>query len=471
MSHDIVIRVPAYESLQPPPTVVRRCAIYARVSVSSNAAGLSSLQAQVQACEAYIQAQRAMGWELVAPAYVDDGFSGRNLERPALRQLMQDLQSDKFDAVVVQRLDRLCRSVRDICDLLPTFSITHTALVSTTQALDSETPVGRLTLHLLTTFSEFEREMVGERIRDKFAITRASGKWQRNGIPLGYVLNDQQELQIDNKEAAVARDIFERFLNSVSMPTLIEELNALGYRTKAHVSRNGNLHGGKPFDRNTLNQLLRNRAYIGEVFFQNEWHPGQHEPIVSRDLWDRVQSIRSKRARRSGVPNSTIDLVGFPLGGRVYWHDGRAYTVFASSLRKGRRYCYYKAPPRSDDNATTPVTISTANMHMLVIDYLRACFKDPQPWLDDLSDEWRCRPEFEPTHVKSSLQKMDSVWHLFLEPLVAEWIIQLVDRVVVYPNQVQIVLSVGGLSELLQVLKSDTVSPQKAPRKATKTPK
>lgn len=191
MSHDIVIRVPANDPLQPQPIVVRRCAIYARVSVSSNAAGLSSLQAQVQACEAYILAQRTKGWELVLPAYIDDGFSGSNLERPAMLQLMQDLRIGKFDAVVVQRLDRLSRSVRDICNVLTMFSSNHTSLVSITQALDSETPVGRLTLHLLTTFSQFEREMVGERIRDKFAITRASGKWQRNGIPLGYVLIHQ----------------------------------------------------------------------------------------------------------------------------------------------------------------------------------------------------------------------------------------------------------------------------------------
>jgi hypothetical protein len=155
----------------------------------------------------------------------------------------------------------------------------------------------------------------------------------------------------------------------------------------------------------------------------------------------------------------------------VFWNDGRTYTVFESSLRNGRRYRYYKAPPRNDDNDTTPVTISTANMHKLVVNHLRSGFKDPQPWLDDLSADWKCRPEFEPTHVKNSLHKMDSVWHLFLEPLVAEWIIKLVDRVVVYPNQVQIVLSVEGLSELLQVLKSDTVSPREAPSKATKTPK
>ena len=287
---------------------------------------------------------------------------------------MQDLQTGKFDVVVVPRLDRLCRSTKDICDLLVLFNSANTAVISITQALDSATPAGRRTMHLLTAFGQFEREIAGERTRDKFALTRSSGKWQRNGIPLGYVLNDQQELQIHASEAAMARDIFERFLSADSMAALIEDLNALGYRTKLHVSLNGKRHGGKPFDRNTLNQLLKNRAYIGEVFYPDEWHPGHHEPIIDRAVWNRVQSIRSERARRTGIPSSKIDQTYFPLEGQVFWHDGRAYTTFESSLRgNGRRYRYYKAPARSKEDASSPVTLSTAQLHRLVIDYLMRC--------------------------------------------------------------------------------------------------
>lgn len=345
MSHVPIIHVPSEESAKPP-TAIRRCAIYARVSVSNkdSSAQLSSLQAQVQACESYIQSQRSMGWELVATPYIDDGYSGGNLDRPSLIQLMQDVGEGKFDAVIVQRLDRLCRSVRDICDLLPLFSTNKTALVSLTQAFDSETPTGRLTLHLLTTFGQFERELAGERVRDKFAITRASGRWQRSGIPLGYTLTDQQELQVNATEAAMVRDIFQRYLAADSMTQLLEDLSALDYRTKIHISRNGNQHGGKHFDRNTLNQLLRNRAYVGEVFYKDAWHPGKHEPIIDRALWDQVQAVRSQRARRTGRPTGDRFVEDFPLAGLVFWHDGSAYTMYESSNRKGQRYRYYKAP-------------------------------------------------------------------------------------------------------------------------------
>ena len=249
MSHAPIIHMPTAESGKLSPAI-RRCAIYARVSVSSQDSNtqLTSLQAQVQACESYIQSQRSMGWELVAPPYIDDGYSGGTLDRPALIELTRDVEAGKFDAVIVQRLDRLCRSVGDICDLLPLFSITKTSLVSLTQAFDSETPTGRLTLHLLSTFGQFERELAGERVRDKFAITRASGRWQRSGIPLGYTLTYQQELQVNATEAAVVRDIFQRFLAVDSMTQLVEELSGLDYRTKSHISRNGNQHGGKHFD-------------------------------------------------------------------------------------------------------------------------------------------------------------------------------------------------------------------------------
>ena len=472
MSHDTGIRTLGQEPPQPTSFSTRRCAIYARVSVSSPETGLNSLQAQVQACEAYIQSQRDTGWELVAPAYIDDGYSGGNLDRPAMGQLIKDLKTGKFDAVVVQRLDRLSRSIKDICDLLITFNSTNTAVVSITQTLDTATPTGRLTLHLLTTFSQFEREIAGERTRDKFAITRSSGRWQRNGIPLGYVLNNQQELQIHASEAAMARDIFERFLSADSMAALIEDLNALGYRTKLHISLNGNRHGGKPFDRNTLNQLLRNRAYIGEVFYGDEWHPGHHEPIIDRALWDQVQAIRSDRARRTGIPSSKIDDRNFPLEGQVFWHDGRAYTTFESSLRgNGRRYRYYKAPARSKEDASSPVTLSTAQLHRLVIDYLMACFEDPRPWLENLSDEWKSKPEFDPTHVKRCLHMMHTVRQYFMVPLISELFKHLIERVIVYPNQVQVVLNLLGLSELLQSFKPIAASlskPLTRPQKPVK---
>ncbi len=473
MSHEPIIHVPTAESGKPPPAI-RRCAIYARVSVSSQDSNtqLTSLQAQVQACESYIQSQHSMGWELVTPPYIDDGYSGGTLDRPALIELRRDVEAGKFDAVIVQRLDRLCRSVSDICDLLPLFSITKTSLVSLTQAFDSETPTGRLTLHLLSTFGQFERELAGERVRDKFAITRASGRWQRSGIPLGYILTDQQELQVNATEAAVVRDIFQRFSAAHSMTQLIEELSGLDYRTKSHISRNGNQHGGKHFDRNTINQLLRNRAYIGEVFYKDAWHPGKHEPIIDRALWDQVQAIRNQRARRAGIPTAIRQAEYFPLAGLVFWHDGSAYTLYESSNRKGQRYRYYTAPKitsaQTDDPG--PVTLPTHELHQVVIHHLRERLKDPEPWLDDLPDEWKSWPEFDPEHVKTSLSKLDQTWRHFIPQMVADVIRQLVNRVTIYPEQVQISVNASALSMLLKGFMYSGSVPKKAPKTRQRTP-
>ena len=431
----------------------RRCAIYARVSVSSSDTGLNSIDAQVQACEEFIRSQRSLGWHLAAPAFLDDGYSGGNLDRPALIELLKEVEAGRFDAVVVHRLDRLCRSVRDICDILPTFTLKQISLVSIAQAFDSESPMGRLTLHLLTSFGQFERELAGERTADKVAITRASGKWQRNGIPLGYVLNEKQALQVDPAEAAVVRDIFERVAEGGSVAALLEELKLRGYRTKLHVSANGNRHGGEPFNRNTLNQLLRNRMYVGEVFYKDAWHPASHEPIIDQALWDRVQAIRAQRTRSSGIRHEDRRLEDFPLNQRLFWHDGRAYKMHVSTTPKGRRHCYYVGPQTAEEKSsdTGPWSLATSEVHGIVVSHLRERFKNPQPWLDQLPPDWASRAEFEPAHVQQNLLALDKSWHLFVAPAVAGLIYQLVGKVVFYPNQMEIQINWPGLSELLRI--------------------
>ncbi len=160
-----------------------------------------------------------MGWELIEPVYADDGYSGGSMNRPALQQLFQDMEDGKIDAVVIQRLDRICRDVRDICDIIPLFTIPGIALVSVNQSLDTESPQGRLMINMLTSFAQFERELSGERTRDKISAARANGKWQHNGVPLGYYQDQHQELQVDAAEAAIVKDIFQRFSEATSVDT------------------------------------------------------------------------------------------------------------------------------------------------------------------------------------------------------------------------------------------------------------
>jgi site-specific DNA recombinase len=332
---------------------IRRCAIYARVSSSSrDDTPLSSIEAQIETCKAYIHAQNGMGWELIEPVYADDGYSGGTMERPALQQLFQDMKDGKIDAVVIQRLDRICRSARDISDLIPLFTIPGIALVSVNQSLDTESSQGRLMINVLTSFAQFEREQSGDRTREKISAARANGKWQHNGIPLGYYQDQNQELQVDAAEATIVEDIFQRFTEAESVDALIIDLADQGYRSKVRISQQGNRAGGKQIDRNGLYRILNNRMYLGELFYRQEWHASKHQPIIEQDLWDKVHAILDQRARRRGIPTSEHRWIIFPLGDRLYLHDGRPYKMYESSSRDGLRYSYYQGPATPQEKAT-----------------------------------------------------------------------------------------------------------------------
>jgi DNA invertase Pin-like site-specific DNA recombinase len=316
--------------------------VYVRVSVDDQLDSvMPSVDVQGQACRAYIEAHQHQNWQAIESIYEDSGYSGGNLDRPALRRLLGDMQSDKVDVVVVHRLDRLSRSIQDLCILLPLFTIPGIRLVSVTQPLDTATPEGRLNLHLLTSFAQFERALIGERTREKLAATRAKGLWQGDGAPLGYRVDHQQRLVVVDAEAGMVRDIFRRLLVMDSMGSLVEFLQKRGYKTKSWVTREGKKRGGRLFDRNAVYRLLNNRVLIGEVYYDGGWHPGQHTPIVDLELWNPVHEVMAQRARRKGVPTKGRDPLHFPLGGRLFWHDGRAFT------------CFNHHPDKGSDTATT----------------------------------------------------------------------------------------------------------------------
>ena len=369
-----------------------RCAVYVRVSVDERlGSAMPSVAVQGQACRAFIEARRLQGWEAIESVYEDSGCSGGNLDRPALRRLLGDMASDRVDVVVVHRLDRLSRRMQDLCTLLPLFSIPGIRLVSVTQPLDSATPEGRLNLHLLTRFAQFERELIGERTREKLAATRAKGLWQGTGAPLGYRVDHRQRLVVVDPEAGMVRDIFRRFLAMNSMGALVEVLQKRGYKTKSSVTQEGKKRGGRLLDRNAIYRLLNNRIYIGEVFYDGGWHPGQHTPIMDLDLWNQVHELMAQRARRKGVPSKVRDLLEFPLAGRLFWQDGRAFTCFESSPRQGRRYRYYLAPSGNDADAedanACPGNLATAELHRIVTHHMRDVFRNPRPLLEDLPVE------------------------------------------------------------------------------------
>ena len=430
-----------------------RCAVYARVSVEDKQdAQMPSIEVQAEACRAFIEAHRHENWQAIDAVYADNGYSGANLQRPALRRLLDDMQSDKIDVVVVHRFDRLSRSIFDLQTLLPLFTIPGIRLVSVTQPLDTESPMGRLNLHLLTSFAQFERELIGERTREKLTATRASGRWQGTAAPLGYRIDREQRLAVVDAEAGMVRDIFQRFLDLGSMSALVEFLQRRGYKTKSWVTRDRKKRGGGPFDRNAVYRLLNNRVLIGEVFYEGEWHRGQHRPIVDLALWDRVHEVMEQRARRKGVSNQDRDFLAFPLAGRLFWRDGRAFGCFESSPRDGKRYRYYTAPTgnQPDDAEPQPENLPCALLHEVVIDQIRQRLRDPQLLLDKLLDEQQGEPAFDRDLAVAAMKRLDDAWGMLIDKTQAQLVLSLVEQVTLYPEQMKIRWSQQGWETLLR---------------------
>src|SRR5215467_7883017 len=277
-----------------------RCAIYAR---KSSEEGLeqefNSLQAQREACEAFITSQRHEGWVCLRAGYDDGGFSGATMDRPALQRLLADLTAGRVDIVVVYKIDRLTRSLTDFAKIVEIFDARGASFVSVTQQFNTTTSMGRLTLNILLSFAQFEREVIGERIHDKIAASKKKGMWMGGVPPLGYRAEDHKLIVIDS-EAEIVRLIFRRYADLGSVRLLKEELDARGINSKSWTSASGRRIGGKPFSRGALYLILQNRTYLGEIVHIGQSHPGEHTPIIDQPLWDVVQAhLSSNTAERS----------------------------------------------------------------------------------------------------------------------------------------------------------------------------
>ncbi|MBE0455547.1 MAG: recombinase family protein [Roseovarius sp.] len=310
------------------PTRRLRCAIYTR---KSSEEGLdqefNSLHAQREACEAYIASQRSEGWVLVRDQYDDRGISGGTLERPGLKRLMQGVEDGLVDVIVVYKIDRLSRSLADFAKLVEVFDRNGVTFVSVTQQFNTTTSMGRLTLNILLSFAQFEREVTAERIRDKVAASRKKGMWMGGYVPLGYDVRDRK-LVINNSEAANVRMVFERFVEIGSATILARELRCAGFRSKQ----------GALIDKGYLYRVLNNRVYRGEAVHKGTAYPGEHEAIIDARLWDQVHDIlrESPRKRANNSRAQTPAL----LKGLLFTATGAAMTP--SSTKKGtRRYRYY----------------------------------------------------------------------------------------------------------------------------------
>src|ERR1700751_1617776 len=285
-----------------------RCAIYTR---KSSEEGLeqefNSLQAQREACEAFIHSQRHEGWVCLRAAYDDGGFSGATMERPDLQQLLADLTAGRVDTIVVYKIDRLTRSLTDFAKIVEILDARGASFVSVTQQFNTTTSMGRLTLNVLLSFAQFEREVIGERIRDKIAAAKKKGMGMGGMPPLGYRVQDRKLVIVDS-EAEIGRSIFRRYGEIGSVRLLKDEFEARGIKSKSWTSASGRRVGGKPFSRGALYLMLQNRLYRGEIVHKGQSHRGEHTAIIDQPLWEAVQAqlAANTAERTSGIPQPSL---------------------------------------------------------------------------------------------------------------------------------------------------------------------
>ena len=315
-----------------------RCAIYTRKSTEDGLEqDYNSLDAQYDACTAYALSQRHEGWSLVAERYDDGGFSGGNMDRPGLNALLADIKAGKVDIILLYKIDRLTRSLSDFARIVDILDSAGASFVSITQSFNTTTSMGRLTLNMLLSFAQFEREVTGERIRDKIEASKKKGIWMGGPVPLGYDVIERK--LIENKsEAKLVRHIMQRYLDLGSVKALAQELDSDGYRTKIQIRTSTANKGGCAFRRGTIYHLLSNRIYLGEIVHKGKGYAGEHQPIISMELWDRVQQALAERSQ-GGTTRSPAKWPSLLIGMVV---DGENRAMSPSHANKGqKRYRYY----------------------------------------------------------------------------------------------------------------------------------
>lgn len=318
---------------------VLRCAVYTRKSTEDGLEQeFNSLDAQREACEAFILSQKHEGWSLVANRYDDGGFSGGNMDRPGLQALLADVDAGLVDVIVVYKVDRLTRSLADFAKIVERLDAKEASFVSVTQAFNTTTSMGRLTLNVLLSFAQFEREVTGERIRDKIAASKKKGLWMGGPVPLGYQVIERKLVPV-SEEAERVRTIMRRYLEIQSVPALIDVLRAEGVVTKIQQRTSGPHRGGIPFARGSLFYLLKNPVYRGKIVHKGKAYDGEHEPIVDEQLWNAVQAQLKEKAPPRKRP--TNDREQAMLRGLLTDPDGRPMVPTYGS-KKNRRYAYYE---------------------------------------------------------------------------------------------------------------------------------
>ncbi len=385
-----------------------RCAIYTRVSTDQGLEqDFNSLDAQYDASQAYIRSQAHAGWTMVRSKYDDGGFSGGNTDRPALQRLLEDVRAGKVDIIVVYKVDRLTRSLADFAKLVELFDQHGVSFVSVTQQFNTTTSMGRLTLNVLLSFAQFEREVTSERIRDKIGASKRKGLWVGGMVPLGYDTKDRK-ISVNNAEADRVRTIFRSYLKLGSLNPLMADLRKRGIVTKKRTLKTGQTVGGITFTPGPLAYLLRNRFYVGEVAFKGEVLAGEQPPIVDRDLFDAVQAKLSEQLNNHKVSRTKSDAL---LIGRIFDDHGHRMTP-SHARKRGTKYRYYISSALLQGQAGQAGTINripAAEIEALVARSVRAHLSQSAEVEDKtLIDSHVVRVEVQPDQLVIELAKTKS---------------------------------------------------------------
>jgi site-specific DNA recombinase len=443
-----------------------RCAIYTRKSSEEGLEqDFNSLHAQREACEAFIRSQKPEGWVLIHTPYDDGGISGATLERPGLQQLLADIHAGRIDIVVVYKVDRLSRSLIDFAKLVETFDAHQVSFVSVTQQFNTSTSMGRLTLNVLLSFAQFEREVTGERIRDKIAASKQKGLWMGGHPPLGYDVKDRQ-LVVNEKEAERVRYIYQRYLELGSVRSLKARLDAEGITSKVRFNTSGHRFGGQLLARGALYRLLSNRLYRGEIAHKDNSYPGQHKAIVDPDLWDQVQALLATHRIecKSGATARHPSL----LAGLLFDDDGQRMTP-SHTIKHGKRYRYYISQPLTTGTRNTVHAgrrIPAGDIEQLVVDRVRFA----------LGDDATVHAAIESITLEATEQKrlldqagtLSREWEALTTLQVRAILCALIARIDILPKRVDMHLVSTRVAEVLRqnptVLPPAAVYPETEPR-------
>jgi site-specific DNA recombinase len=401
-----------------------RCAVYTRKSTEEGLEQeFSSLDAQRECGEAYVKSQAAEGWQCLTERYDDGGYSGGNMDRPALKRLLADIEVGRVDAVVVYKVDRLSRSLLDFARMMEVFDRHHVAFVSVTQQINSATSMGRLMLNVLLSFAQFEREIIAERTRDKIAAARRKGKWS-GGMPLlGYDVDPRGgRLLVNDDEAARVRAIFALYLEHEGLVPVVQELNRRGWLTKRWVTRKGAVRGGKPFTKTSLHSLLTNVTYIGKVRHKKELHDGEHAALIDPGVWQRVQVLLQRNGRNGGV--LVRNQFGALLKGILRCTPCDCAMTPAHTTRNcTKRYRYYvcTAAQKRGWHTCPSKSVPAGEIERFVVGQIRRIGKDPalrEATFAAACAQGQARLE-ELTCERRGLERSIEQWHAEIHTLVA----------------------------------------------------